>query len=115
MQKKTRVFIYIFLVALFCALLGFSESFPELKTIFIIGKVAVLAVLLFFTAKAKNMPLWILFALLVGVEFGIDFPSIAVETDRFSKIFLNLIKTIIAPLIFSTLVIGIAGHSNLKQ
>ena len=32
-----------------------------------------------------------------------------------SIIFLRLIKTIIAPLIFSTLVVGIAGHSNLKQ
>ena len=32
-----------------------------------------------------------------------------------SQIFLRLIKTIIAPLIFSTLVVGIAGHSNLKQ
>src|SRR5690349_22191400 len=35
--------------------------------------------------------------------------------DVLSKIFLKLIKTIIAPLIFSTLVVGIAGHSNLKQ
>jgi proton glutamate symport protein len=32
-----------------------------------------------------------------------------------SDIFLRLIKTIIAPLIFATLVVGIAGHSNLKQ
>jgi len=32
-----------------------------------------------------------------------------------SMIFLRLIKTIIAPLLFATLVVGIAGHSNLKQ
>ena len=32
-----------------------------------------------------------------------------------SLIFLNLIKTIIAPLLFATLVVGIAGHSNLRQ
>jgi proton glutamate symport protein len=32
-----------------------------------------------------------------------------------SKIFLNLIKCIIAPLILSTLVVGIAGHSDIKQ
>src|SRR5205814_1241764 len=30
-------------------------------------------------------------------------------------IFLSLIKAIIAPLLFSTLVVGIAGHSNLRQ
>ena len=35
--------------------------------------------------------------------------------DVLSKIFLKLIKTIVSPLIFSTLVVGIAGHSNLKQ
>lgn len=115
MQKKYFILIYVFLVALFCAFLGFASSFPEKEMLFTAGKLITLAALLFLTVKTKSMPVWILFALMVGVEFGIDFPSIAVETDRFSKIFLNLIKTIIAPLIFSTLVIGIAGHSNLKQ
>ena len=37
------------------------------------------------------------------------------ELERFGKIFLRLIKTLVAPLIFATLVVGIAGHSNLKQ
>jgi proton glutamate symport protein len=32
-----------------------------------------------------------------------------------SGIFLRMIKTIIAPLIFATLVVGIAGHTNLRQ
>ena len=32
-----------------------------------------------------------------------------------SQIFLRMIKTIIAPLLFATLVVGIAGHPNLKQ
>ncbi|MBK5257792.1 MAG: dicarboxylate/amino acid:cation symporter [Vicinamibacteria bacterium] len=35
--------------------------------------------------------------------------------DVLSQIFLKLIKAIVSPLIFSTLVVGIAGHSNLKQ
>ena len=41
--------------------------------------------------------------------------QIATDLQVLSSIFLKLIKTIIAPLIFSTLVVGIAGHSNLKQ
>ena len=41
--------------------------------------------------------------------------SAANNLQVLSAIFLRLIKTIIAPLIFSTLVVGIAGHSNLKQ
>ena len=32
-----------------------------------------------------------------------------------SQIFLRLIRTIVAPLLFATLVFGIAGHSNLRQ
>jgi proton glutamate symport protein len=54
-------------------------------------------------------------SMLMGAEFGEDFPSIAIHLNVISKIFLNLIKTIIAPLLFGTLVVGIAGHSNLKQ
>jgi proton glutamate symport protein len=53
--------------------------------------------------------------MLLGAEFGHDLPSVAVHLQVISKIFLNLIKTIIAPLLFATLVVGIAGHSNLKQ
>jgi proton glutamate symport protein len=53
--------------------------------------------------------------MLIGIVIGYDFPQVAVKLDVLSKVFLKLIKTIIAPLIFATLVVGIAGHSNLKQ
>jgi len=53
--------------------------------------------------------------MLAGAEFGEDLPSVAIHLNVVSKIFLNLVKTIIAPLLFGTLVVGIAGHSNLKQ
>jgi proton glutamate symport protein len=57
------------------------------------------------------------------IGFGIAEGAVSKETgaallttfDVLSKIFLKLIKTIVSPLIFSTLVVGIAGHSNLKQ
>ena len=39
----------------------------------------------------------------------------AADLQVLSAIFLRLVKTIVAPLIFGTLVVGIAGHSNLKQ
>src|SRR5205807_2343127 len=44
-----------------------------------------------------------------------DFPHQALALQLVTQIFLRLIKAIIAPLIFSTLVVGIAGHSDLKQ
>lgn len=65
--------------------------------------------------KSKKLSYWIFTAMLLGIEVGIDFPAFAGEMKRFSDIFLRLIKTLVAPLIFSTLVVGIAGHSNLKQ
>jgi len=63
----------------------------------------------------KSLTTWILISMIIGAEFGVDLPQVAVKMQLVSKIFLRLIKTIIAPLLFATLVVGIAGHSNLKQ
>lgn len=65
--------------------------------------------------KRKSLTTWILISMVVGAEIGHDLPAFAVTLQIFSKIFLRMIKTIIAPLLFATLVVGIAGHSNLKQ
>ncbi len=53
--------------------------------------------------------------MVIGAEIGNDYPEIAMKLQLLSKIFLKMIKTIVAPLLFATLVFGIAGHSNLKQ
>src|SRR5256714_10355665 len=58
---------------------------------------------------------WIFACMVIGGIFGHEFPRQAVALQVITQVFLRLIKTIIAPLIFSTLVVGIAGHSNLKQ
>ena len=63
----------------------------------------------------RSLTVWIFAGILVGAEIGHDWPKAAASLQVLSIIFLRLIKTIIAPLIFSTLVVGIAGHSNLKQ
>src|SRR6185436_2699191 len=63
----------------------------------------------------RSLTTWILVSMLVGAELGHDFPEFAVSLQLLSKIFLKMIKTIIAPLLFGTLVVGIAGHSNLRQ
>ncbi len=70
---------------------------------------------IYYAILKKNLPVWILVSMLIGIVVGYDFPQIASKLDILSKIFLKLIKSIIAPLIFATLVVGIAGHSNLKQ
>ncbi len=52
--------------------------------------------------------------MVAGAEFGFDAPQAATQARVFSDIFLRLIKTIVAPLILATLVVGIAGHGDLK-
>ncbi|MFN8294276.1 MAG: cation:dicarboxylase symporter family transporter [Chitinophagales bacterium] len=71
--------------------------------------------LLWFGYKKKSLTAWIFISMLIGIEVGYDFPEFSQNLKILSKIFLRLIKTIIAPLLFGTLVVGIAGHSNLKQ
>jgi len=75
----------------------------------------VLAFLFIHALRKRSLTPWILLSMLIGAEFGHDFQAVAIHLNIISKIFLNLIKTIIAPLLFGTLVVGIAGHSNIRQ
>jgi proton glutamate symport protein len=63
----------------------------------------------------RSLTTWIFFAMLAGAALGRDWPQVAVNLHVVSQIFLRLIKTIIAPLLFATLVTGIASHSDLKK
>ena len=55
---------------------------------------------------------WILLAMLAGVLVGSLWPEVGKELGPLSTIFLRLIKLIVVPLVFSTLVVGIAGHGD---
>ncbi len=57
----------------------------------------------------------IFIGLIAGVLLGALLPDCGVAMRPISLLFLNLIKSIIAPLIFATLVIGIAGTGDIKQ
>jgi proton glutamate symport protein len=64
--------------------------------------------------KRPSLTVWILLALVAGIAFGAAFPEPAKELGLLGTIFLRLIKSIIAPLIFATLVVGIAGTGSIK-
>jgi proton glutamate symport protein len=64
---------------------------------------------------AQSLTTWILVSMLVGFEVGVDMGKAAKDFDVLSTIFIKLIKTVVGPLLFSTLVIGIAGQSSGKQ
>lgn len=57
---------------------------------------------------------YILISLVLGVVFGVLFPNISIKLAPLAMMFLNMVKMIIAPLLFATLVIGIAGHGDIK-
>ena len=65
--------------------------------------------------KKSNVTFWTLFALVAGIIFGWLYPQYAVKMHPLATVFLRMIKMIIAPLLFSTLVVGIAGHDNIKS
>ncbi|MBK7132643.1 MAG: cation:dicarboxylase symporter family transporter [Bacteroidales bacterium] len=85
---------------------------PSILFIFRILSVSVLVIHAF---RKKSLTTWILVCMVAGAEFGYDVPGVAKKLQVFSDIFLRMIKTIIAPLLFSTLVVGIAGHADIKQ
>ncbi len=74
-----------------------------------------IAGLFVYGVKKRSLTSWILISMVVGAEIGHDFPEIGMKLQVLSKVFLKMIKTIVAPLLFATLVYGIAGHSDLKQ
>lgn len=63
----------------------------------------------------QNLTTWILTCLILGVFLGLDFPDLARAMQPLSQGFIKLVKTIVGPILFATLVFGIAGHSDLKS
>ena len=61
-----------------------------------------------------SLTTWIMIGLVAGIVMGAAAPEWADRLYFFRDIFLNLIKSIIAPLVFSTIVAGIAGGGDAK-
>ena len=65
--------------------------------------------------SSKKLTLYIFIALISGILFGWLLPQYAVKMQPLGEIFLKMVKMIIAPLIFATLTVGIAGHGDVKS
>jgi proton glutamate symport protein len=62
--------------------------------------------------RRLSLTQWIIVSMLIGTAIGWAAPDLAKDLKPLSNIFLRMIKSIVAPIIFSTLVIGIAGHGD---
>src|ERR671936_1972733 len=71
--------------------------------------------------KRVSLTQWILVSMVVGIVLGWLFPEsaraahqdwAATDLNVLSSVFLRMIKSLIVPLLFGTLVVGIAGHGD---
>ncbi len=64
--------------------------------------------------RRLSLTSWIFIGLAAGIAVGVVSPGVARNLTPIATIFLRLIKSIIAPLLFGTVVHGIAGTGDLK-
>jgi aerobic C4-dicarboxylate transport protein len=63
----------------------------------------------------KILYVQVLFAIVVGILLGVFYPELATKMKPLGDGFIKLIKMIIAPVIFCTVVAGIAGMQDMKK
>jgi aerobic C4-dicarboxylate transport protein len=63
----------------------------------------------------KSLYVQVLFAVVVGVLLGHFYPQLGADMKPLGDGFIKLIKMIIAPIIFCTVVVGIAGMEDMKK
>lgn len=118
-NKVPREYLFFLFGVLFLvSLITAADHFNLLKignNVLMVSRWIAIFAIIGFAWFRRSLTTWILISMIVGAEFGYDLPQVAAKMNLVSKIFLRLIKTIIAPLLFATLVVGIAGHSNLRQ
>src|SRR5665213_1779867 len=115
-KRKSIIIVFILLTITVAFHLIDIYNFNSISPLFLrILRWIFIASLILFALYKRSLTTWILVAMVIGVEIGVDFPEVAKDLKVLSQIFFRLVKTIIAPILFSTLVVGIAGHSDLKQ
>jgi proton glutamate symport protein len=114
---KNKVLLLAFAGFTLTAVLGFvSQYLASLPPALLLPlRWGTIAALVLYALLKRTLTTWILVAMVMGAVLGHDWPHAALDLRLLSMIFLRLIRCIIAPLLFGTLVSGIAGHSNLKK
>ncbi|MEO8960538.1 MAG: cation:dicarboxylase symporter family transporter [Ginsengibacter sp.] len=115
-KRKSAILVFITLTIAAIFHLIDAYNFNSISPVFLrVLRWIFIGSLVLFAFYKRSLTTWILTSMVIGVEIGLDFPELAKNLKFLSNIFLRLVKTIIAPILFSTLVVGIAGHSDLRQ
>src|SRR5580765_5369846 len=64
---------------------------------------------------ARHLYFWVVLAILAGGTFGYVNPQAAVKLKPLGDGFIALVKMLIGPVIFCTVVLGIAGAGDMKK
>src|SRR5690606_21439247 len=116
MKTKLHLIIPFILVTLTAILTGLDFIFKIIphEISFAARWITILS-LIYYCVKKRSLTSWILFGIIAGAAMGYDFPDLAKSLHPLSSGFIRLVKTIVGPILFATLVYGIAGHSDLRQ
>src|SRR6202795_833790 len=119
LESRNRGILLALLVVVFLAAgvqILHSAGVPAIPAVALAGlRWVVIALLAAHAMMRRSLTLWIFVGMAAGAELGFDSPATAMHFQVLGAIFLRLIKLIIAPLLFGTLVVGIAGHADLKK
>jgi len=63
----------------------------------------------------KNLTVQVLLAIVLGIAIGQFFPGFGVQLKVLGDIFVKMIKMVIAPIVFFTIVIGFANMGDMKK
>ena len=114
-RRKPNVSTATVLGLVFYAAAALSQcALPGLRPVAIVTRVLALLLLGWAAWRRRSLTGWIFVGMLAGIELGVDAPHAALSIRVLSDIFLRLIRVIVAPLIFGTLVTGIASHADGK-
>jgi proton glutamate symport protein len=113
-QKPNVSMLAITGLVLYAAAAAAQHSWPAARVAAIAVRIVALVLLAWAASRRRSLTGWIFVGMLAGIEFGVDAPHVALSGRVFGDIFLRLIRVIVAPLIFGTLVTGIAGHADAK-
>lgn len=102
-------------VAIAASLLVGVGIWPDLAIAATVLRWLAIGLIAAYATSRRSLTAWILVGLLAGAELGHDAPAAAAKLQVLGTIFLRLIRVIIAPLLFAVLVVGIAGHPDLKK
>jgi proton glutamate symport protein len=114
-KRIIQIILVLLSIAAVLHLIHFYTAVDIPEKVLIASRWLTWAFLILFALYKKSLTTWILVSMVIGIEVGLNFPNFAQNLSVLSQIFLRLIKTIIAPILFATLVVGIAGHSSLSQ